>query len=115
MIVAHCMSRGRKDEILPPSDAERFERCAYANVSVAATHASSARELPNVGAVSWVEECGHVPHLERYVTPSVFGVQLLSCPRPAELCEALLAFMRQVDSRASRTTTTTGGGGSLIE
>lgn len=38
---------GRQDEILEPSTALRFENC-----------------LPR-GQLEWVEDCGHVPHLEQ--------------------------------------------------
>ena len=52
---------GRNDEILEPSTAAKFEQL-----------------LPN-GRVSWIEECGHVPHLEK----------------PQQSCQEIIKFLNE--------------------
>lgn len=51
---------GRNDEILEPSTAFKF-----------------VEQLPQCKELKWIENCGHVPHLEK----------------PAETAEAILSFL----------------------
>ena len=53
---------GRNDEILEPSTADKF-----------------LEQLPNCRGLRWIEDCGHVPHLEK----------------PAEAAREILAFLEQ--------------------